>query len=86
MQYSAEISRAHPSCFFLVLDQSGSMEDPFAGSDTGRSKAQEVADVINRLLQTIISRSASWGTARRSRRPCAVRWRAATPSVSANWR
>jgi hypothetical protein len=58
MQYSAEISRAHPSCFFLVLDQSGSMEDPFAGSDTGRSKAQEVADVINRLLQTLVMRCA----------------------------
>lgn len=58
MPYSAEISRAHPSSFFLVVDQSGSMEDPFAGSGSGRSKAQEVADVINRLLQTLVTRCA----------------------------
>src|SRR5688572_4652677 len=57
MPYSAEISRANPSCFLFVLDQSGSMEDAF-GAKTGRSKAQELADVINRLLQTLATRCA----------------------------
>jgi hypothetical protein len=56
--YTAEVSRATPSCFLFVIDQSGSMSDPFAGSSTGRSKAQELADVINRLLQTLVTRCA----------------------------
>jgi len=34
------------------------MEDGFAGADSGRSKAQELADVINRLLQTLVTRCA----------------------------
>lgn len=34
------------------------MGDPFAGTGTGRSKAQELADVINRLLQTLVTRCA----------------------------
>ena len=58
MPYAAEISRAAPSCFLFVVDQSGSMEDGFAGADSGRSKAQELADVINRLLQTLVTRCA----------------------------
>jgi hypothetical protein len=49
MAYTAEISRAHPSCIVFLLDQSGSMEDPFGG-EAGRSKAQRLADAINRLL------------------------------------
>jgi hypothetical protein len=58
MTYAAEISRSNPSCLLFVIDQSGSMEDPFAGSAAGRSKAQELADVINRLLQTLVTRCA----------------------------
>jgi hypothetical protein len=56
--YTAEISRATPSCFLFVIDQSGSMADPFSGAGGGRSKAQELADVINRLLQTLVTRCA----------------------------
>jgi hypothetical protein len=58
MPHTAQISRTHPSCFLFVIDQSRSMEDPFAGSTTGRSKAQELADIINRLLQTLVTRCA----------------------------
>ena len=58
MPYTAEISRAAPSCFLFVVDQSGSMEDGFAGAANGRSKAQELADIINRLLQTLVTRCA----------------------------
>jgi hypothetical protein len=52
MPYIAEISRANPSCFLFTVDQSGSMQDPFAGEQK-RAKAAEVADAINRLLQNL---------------------------------
>ncbi len=48
MAYSAEISRANPSMFLFLLDQSGSMSDPFGGG--GGKKDQKVADAINNLL------------------------------------
>lgn len=59
MAYTAEISRANPSCFLFVIDQSGSMGDPFGGTGSaGRFKAQELADAINRLLQALVTRCA----------------------------
>ena len=59
MPYQAEISRANPSCFLFIIDQSGSMGDPFGGSGgVGRSKAQELADALNHLLQTLVTRCA----------------------------
>jgi hypothetical protein len=59
MPYAAEISRVNPSCFLFVIDQSGSMGDAFGGPNAlGRSKAQELADAINRLLQTLVTRCA----------------------------
>jgi hypothetical protein len=60
MPYSAEISRANPSCFLFLIDQSTSMEDPCAGEQE-RSKAEGVADAINRLLQTLVLRCAKAG-------------------------
>ncbi|TQM85582.1 hypothetical protein FHX81_8076 [Saccharothrix saharensis] len=48
MTYAAEISRANPSCFVFLVDQSASMNDPIGG---GRQrKADVVADALNRLL------------------------------------
>ena len=48
MTYTAEISRANPSCFVFLVDQSASMNDPIGG---GRQrKADVVADALNRLL------------------------------------
>jgi hypothetical protein len=58
MPYSAEISRANPSCFLFLIDQSGSMEDPFAGGESLRKKADSVADAINRLLQNLVIKCA----------------------------
>jgi hypothetical protein len=59
LPYQAEISRANPSCFLLLIDQSGSMEDPFGkGDPTQPRKADGVADVVNRLLQNMIIRCA----------------------------
>jgi len=47
--YSAEISRANPTCFVFLLDQSGSMQDQI-GSGEGQRKCDVVADALNRLL------------------------------------
>ena len=52
MPYIAEISRGNPSCFLFLIDQSGSMRDPF-GADPSKRKADGVADAINRLLQNL---------------------------------
>jgi hypothetical protein len=53
--YSAEISRQNPTCLILLIDQSGSMDEPIAGG-TGEKKKQVVADAINRLLYNTILR------------------------------
>lgn len=58
MPYTAEVSRAHPSCFLFLIDRSGSMSDPFGGGAEGKSKADGVADAINRLLQNLVIKCA----------------------------
>lgn len=50
MAYQAEISRDNPTCFLFVIDQSGSMDEKTEG---GRSKAQFVADVLNKTFYTL---------------------------------
>ncbi len=57
MAYSAEISRANPSAFVFLIDQSKSMEDPFGGGG-GKRRAEGVADAINRLLQNLVIKCA----------------------------
>lgn len=52
MPYSAEISRQQPTCFLFVIDQSGSMADPWGGA-SGKKKAEAVPDIINRLLREL---------------------------------
>ena len=49
--YTAEISRSNPTAFLFVVDQSGSMDEKMS---SGKSKAQHVADVLNRTLATLI--------------------------------
>ncbi len=68
MPYTAEISRSNPSCFLFLIDQSGSMEDPIPNPPASaegpatpaptRTKAQGVADAINRLLQNLVIKCA----------------------------
>ena len=53
MPYITEISRSTPTALLFIVDQSGSMEDKMS---SGRSKAQFVADVLNRTLATLITR------------------------------
>lgn len=57
MAYSAEIGRANPCCFVILLDQSGSMNQPFEGQGTPAqplTKAQGVADAVNRLIGELV--------------------------------
>jgi len=61
MSYSAEISRQNPTCILFLIDQSGSMADPIGGA-SGRSKAQGVADAINRFLFEIVFRCSKGDT------------------------
>lgn len=57
MAYSAEISRANPTCFVFVVDQSASMDDTIGG-ELPQKKSQVVADAINRLLFELTLRCA----------------------------
>ncbi|KGI66854.1 VWA domain-containing protein [Mycolicibacterium rufum] len=57
MAYTAEISRATPTCFVLVVDQSASMDDAMGG-EVPQKKSQVVADAINRLLFELTLRCA----------------------------
>src|SRR5262249_59001365 len=56
MAYGAEISRNNPTCFVFLLDQSGSMGDPFGGGETQLRKADFLADVVNRTLHDLVIR------------------------------
>ena len=62
MPYTAEISRTNPSCFLFLIDQSGSMQEPFGSADGaaagGKTKAEGLADAINRLLQNLVIKCA----------------------------
>ena len=53
MTYEAQISRGSPAAFLFVVDQSGSMSDRMA---SGRSKAEFVADALNRTLMNLVTR------------------------------
>jgi len=53
MPYEAEISRLNPGVFLFLIDQSGSMDDPFGGA-AGKKKSEGLADAVNRLLQNLI--------------------------------
>ena len=55
MPYTAEISRQNPGCFLFLIDQSGSMADAFGG-EPGRSKAERLADAVNRLIYELTIR------------------------------
>ena len=52
MNYTAEISRANPALFLLLIDQSASMADPI-GSGEG-VKQTELAIAVNKLLQNLV--------------------------------
>ena len=51
MSYGAEISRAHPTCFLFLIDQSASMSDEL---ESGVSKSGFLADVLNKTLMELV--------------------------------
>jgi hypothetical protein len=53
--YSSQITRANPTCVVFLLDQSGSMADPFGGDEHTR-KADFVARVVNHALHDLVIR------------------------------
>jgi hypothetical protein len=53
--YSAQITRANPTCIVLLIDQSGSMSDPFSGDST-RKKSDVVAEAVNHTLHDLVIR------------------------------
>jgi hypothetical protein len=57
MPYDAEISRNNPAAILLLVDQSRSMVEPFAGQPD-QKKSEGVADAVNRLLQNLVLKSA----------------------------
>src|SRR5882672_5961301 len=52
MPSSTEISRDNPTCILFVIDQSGSMDEKMV---TSKSKAEFVADVLNKTIYTLIT-------------------------------
>jgi hypothetical protein len=54
MYYKTPIDRKNPSCLVFLIDQSGSMSDPIGGTTSGKTKAQGVADAINRFLNNLV--------------------------------
>lgn len=57
MPHTKMITRAHPSAIVLLVDQSGSMAD-FWGGESGQRKSDQVATILNRLLQELTIRCA----------------------------
>ncbi|MEQ8841609.1 MAG: VWA domain-containing protein [Acidimicrobiales bacterium] len=56
MSYTQEISRVTPGCIMFLVDQSGSMAEPFAGDET-TTKMDGVATAVNRILLELILKS-----------------------------
>ncbi len=56
MPYTAEIIRDKPSCFLFLVDQSGSMDDPFGVGDGITRKKDGAVDALNRLLANLVIR------------------------------
>jgi hypothetical protein len=56
MPYTAKITRANPTCLVFLIDQSGSMSNPF-GRQPDIKKADGVADALNRLLYELVIKS-----------------------------
>lgn len=57
MSYSKQLSSNHPGLFLFLIDQSGSMSDKWGG-DGNKSKADQVADVLNKFLRDLTLRCA----------------------------
>lgn len=73
MPYEKQWGSTHPGCLIILLDQSGSMDDPFGGTQLGAGKKKKdmVATVLNNLLHEFI-KSNTVGTTIKPRADVAV--------------
>ena len=55
--YEARISRSHPAAFIILIDQSGSMQEPTSFLGRKMAKAEAVALTVNMLISELLSRS-----------------------------
>lgn len=55
--YSAKITRANPSAFIILIDQSGSMDESVVFDSNTMPKAEAVALMANMLIGEIVNRS-----------------------------
>lgn len=55
--YDSEISRKKPALITIMLDRSTSMNDHFCGQKGESSKADGVADAVNRVIHNIVIKS-----------------------------
>ncbi len=53
MPYATRITRKNPTCYVFLIDQSGSMSDPWT-ADPARKKADELATIVNRCLYNLV--------------------------------
>ena len=74
--YSARISRKSPALFVVLIDQSGSMEEPTSLYGRTVSKAEAVAATVNMLLGELLNRSRREGVSRRAGRAVTVQRKA----------
>ena len=54
--YTAPITRATPTAFIILLDQSGSMSEPTLFDGIAQSKAEALATVTNALVDELVDR------------------------------
>jgi len=50
--YDQQINRGNPGCIVFLIDQSASMNEPFAG--THRTKATALAGAVNQLIRNLV--------------------------------
>lgn len=55
--YEARISRSHPAAFIILIDQSGSMQEPTLFLGRKMAKSEAVALTVNMLISELLSRS-----------------------------
>lgn len=54
-EYTKSMSRRFPGCIIILLDQSGSMTDPF-GNDSNAAKMDKAAEAVNSALRDLVYR------------------------------
>ena len=54
--YTARVDRSHPTAFVFLIDQSGSMSESVGYADACHTKAELVANAINKIIDELLNR------------------------------